>query len=276
MKNSPNKDDLDYNQKKSIFRSNTLKIHIFCLLELKDKNLSETKDGKMAYTIGNCWISRDLLVVVIIVVISEKPSSGGTLQCPKGYCKSNLYDGIKTCPANSNGYVEYTPGLEVCNPVNACRSKSELPCTYWDPGIGTSCPNDSGYTGICPDGVDCPDFAQVYFELLTVPNSGVDPEFGTTSYRTFVQNTVWRSPDNIPLSLGRYDSTGNLTCGLSSDNLKIVWPYRSCIRGRFTYNVEDGLWYCMELSIECGPNDYPVRNSDGSYVCRTIIPDPFD
>ncbi len=228
-----------------------------------------------------------LLVIVVIIVVSEKPSTS-SLQCPKGYCKSNLYDGIKTCPANSNGYVEYDPGLETCNPVNACRSKSELPCTYWDPALGTSCPNDSGYTGICPDGVDCrclntvycPDFAQVYFELLTVPNSGVDPS-GTVSYRTFVQNTVWRSPDNIPrndlpLNLGRYNGTGNLTCGLSEDNLKIVWPYRSCIRGRFTYNFEDRLWYCMEPSIECGPNDYPVRNSDGSYVCRTIIPDPFD
>lgn len=227
-----------------------------------------------------------IIIVIMIIVIIITPQlfpSSSKLLCPRGYCYNDIYSGEKTCPPDPNGYVEYTPGIEVCNPPTGCNPSSDTPCTYYDSSLGTQCPGDTHYTGICPEGTDCrclervycPDFAQVYFELVNVYNSGIP------DYKTFVQNTVWISPTNaprndLPLSLGLAGQTSNLTCGLSEENLKLVWPYRTCIRGQFGINQADGLWYCMEPPFECGSGQYPIRHPDGTYHCETFIPDPFD
>lgn len=220
------------------------------------------------------WILPLTSLVIIILTIGILLAVNGPvlfpgetkLKCPKGYCSNNIYDGHKLCPPTSDGYVEYSPGYETCNPSDGCRIDSSAPCTYSNPSQGTLCPGDKDYTGVCSDQcpclnrIYCPDFAQVYFQLI--------PE------GVFVQNTVWRSSDNAPrsdrpLSLGLIHQTGYKTCGISTKNLSFLWPDQ-CLRGELIFNTADELWYCATPPFSCGSGQRPVRKLDGSFECRTF------
>lgn len=226
-----------------------------------------------------------VLMIIVIIITPQLYPSVSTLTCPKGYCSNNIYSGEKICPPSLEGYVQYHPESEVCNPPNGCLPSSKTPCTYYDPILGTQCPGDLEYTGICPDNTNCkcldriycPDFAQTYFELVTVENPGTD----ILESQAFLQNTIWISPTNaprndLPLSLGVYGQTGFTTCGLSTNNVKFVWPPGACIRGQLGFNEPDSLWYCMDSPINCSSGQYPIRDRDGNYRCETVIPDPFE
>lgn len=225
----------------------------------------------------------------IIIITPQLTPESTRRSCPRGYCSNNIYDGIKTCPPTNEGFVQYEPGIEVCNPPNACNPRSQTPCTYTNSEAGSLCPGDREYTGICPEGspdcrclnrIYCPNFATVYFDSLIIPNSGIDPT-NTTAFRTFVQNTTWKSNSNtprndLPLSIGNFGQTGEKSCGLSRGNLPLAWPPGECLRGQFGYNIDDDLWYCMDLPIICGKGTYPNRYVDGRAICVAYKPDPFD
>jgi len=227
-----------------------------------------------------------ILMAAVLTITPQLFPSTYVLSCPRGYCSNNIYTGEKFCPPTDEGFVQFTPGTEVCNPRNGCSPTSETPCTYYDTELGTLCPGDPKYTGVCPDEcrclerVYCPDFVTAYFEAVVVPNSGIDPE-GIISYRAFVQNTIWTSSTGVPrndrpLSPGLFSQTPTTICGVSEVNLPLVWPPRTCLRGQFGLNEEDGLWYCMDLPFICGTGQYAIRYSDGTARCFTFTPDPFE
>lgn len=226
-----------------------------------------------------------LLIIFTIIIIKITPDlfpSSSSLPCPRGYCKNNISGGIKLCPGDPNGSVNYIPGIEVCNPEQGCLISSDTPCTYWDPVVGTICPGDVNYTGVCPEGVNCsctnqvycPDFSQAYFEYAPVENAGFPGN------PVFVQRSTWLSPSgeprsDLPLSLGQFNQSSKFSCGLSFDNVKYAWPNGECVRGTLTYNYPNKLWYCMSPPLQCGSGQYPVRYSENDWTCSTFEVDPW-
>jgi hypothetical protein len=222
--------------------------------------------------------------IIIAVSIGYYNPSVAYLPCQTGFCSTNIYTGIKVCPADPNSNIPYNPVIESCNPPTACITPT--PCVYAFNTNGTSCPGDPGYTGECPNGeicrcnsrVYCPDFVSAYFTLNDV-HSDTNGEIPI-----YFQSTVWSDPSglprsDLPLSPKQYNQTtpgSTKFCGVSPNNIDKIWPYGECISGQIGYNEPDNLWYCMNTDLICEQGEYVVRNIDGDYNCQIIYPAPFN
>jgi len=220
------------------------------------------------------WI---LVIIILIVCIGiiwrdlfpPDPNS----RCPKYFCATNIYSGIKRCPI---GDELITPDLsiEVCNDPDGCTN-GRTPCVYGSENRGTSCPGDFGYTGICEndycrclDRIVCPDWATVYFESNNVYS-------GTTNlYNVLVQLDAWKKPSGIitteiPLSPGQYTVSAAI-CGISQDRIIDIWPPDQCLNGNLGKNKEDGKWYCMKTNLQCPEDMFLMRDTNGQYICEFL------
>ncbi|MHB1909931.1 MAG: hypothetical protein ACYCQJ_13825 [Nitrososphaerales archaeon] len=200
-----------------------------------------------------------LLWSIIALLTTSKTTSG--LPCPLGLCASNIYDGSRRCGEEQ---VLYNPAYEVCNAPDACTNE-RTPCVYLSPELGTSCPNNPGYTGLCTgtcrclERVVCPNWASVYFTPYSVGG-----------FTSLLQQTVWTNgagttTNQTPLSPQVFGQ-GNGICGVSSDSVSKIWPPDGCLVGKLAKNEVDGLFYCANTDLDCG-NQTLVRQSNGQYAC---------
>lgn len=74
------------------------------------------------------------------------PTSTIQLACPPGYCRTNVFSGVKECPA-SNTTMTYAPGFETCNSPHACESSVTPYAVQADESTST--------TGACPPNTVC-------------------------------------------------------------------------------------------------------------------------
>lgn len=196
------------------------------------------------------------LIMILYFIRYELFPRNTQLKCPINFCATNLINGVKRCP-NKNQLISYDPSIEVCNDPYGCTNSRTL-CTYEDPTIGSICPGDINYSGICSEicncvnTIICPDWATVYFTL---------------SNNVFIQNTSWRTPLNtISTDYPLIPGETNAFCGLSDNNISKIWPPHTCLNGTLGKNKKDGLWYCMATNHYC-VNEILYRDLDGTYYC---------
>lgn len=192
---------------------------------------------KMLFLICNVLLILSIFTLIYIIYLNI--ATKNTETCPSGQCPTNIYSGVKQCDTILD------PSFQACNTKNACDNP-RTPCLYEDPNIGTSCPGDIGYTGVCKtdnckclNRIYCPSFALTTFTPTTFTNPNIT---------VYVQNTTYTDDSNnqrsdLPLSPG-ISGTTTTTCGISESNLANVWP-STCINGTFKKNELDGLYYCV-------------------------------
>ena len=159
-----------------------------------------------------------VLIVCILIIKGEFNQEESTITCPKSFCIVNILTGEKKCPIGDER-LEAKISIETCNTPEGCTSDLTK-CVYESKSIGTSCPGDLNYTGLCENNetctctnrVFCPDWSLVYFKPVSVI------ETGTEIGRALIQETIWTKPNNVysqdvPISLGNYYQTESI-CGV--------------------------------------------------------------
>lgn len=221
------------------------------------------------------------LVVFLIVFISSS-NNNNLLTCNTGQCVTNIFSGQTDCTT-----LTFNPLFQVCNTQGTCDN-SRTQCVYQDPTLGTICPGDPNYTGLCAasepcvcvNRVYCPDFATTYFVPTVVSESGFTNSGGAVDITVFVSQETWTDDANftradLPLSTGVFGSSSGV-CGLGASVLNQVWPpfgtttgttNETCTTGTLILNQTDNLYYCAIFPSVCTSPTFPTRLKDGTLVC---------
>jgi hypothetical protein len=225
-----------------------------------------------------------IAIIVFIIVFISSSNQSSLQNCNAGQCVTNIFSGTTYCTT-----LQFDPSFQVCNTQNTCDN-TRTPCVYQDQSVGTICPGDPNYTGICDPNlgscscinrVYCPDFATAYFVPTTLSESGFTNSGTTTDITVFVSKDTWTDDANftradLPLSTGLFGTSSGV-CGLGESVLNQVWPpfgtttsssNETCITGTLILNETDGLYYCAIFPLTCSTTTFPTRLKDGTFVCH--------
>lgn len=167
---------------------------------------------------------------------------GVTLQCPSGYCATNIFNGKKRCPIEWESPIIAELPIEVCNPPNGCTDTSTPYAINADGSTNLNgvCETVNGTPTICrcQRYPSCPVYIRSIFN--TYAGNPYDPleqqrvMLRQTSIHTSADGTV---TSNGPLTLS---DTANQFCVIPHTWVERMVP-RECLNGTLAYIIPLGL-----------------------------------
>lgn len=227
----------------------------------------------------NVLVGFSILIVLlfwmfIMIILYQNPRIPHQfLNCPAGYCATNLQTGQKRCPINDNNSLLYESGVEVCNPKTLCRHP---PLIYAIQNDGST-----NNLGLCQNNQNCPCVIKPrcnrhvvsYFKNLNNDIPTNDDSLGYYGQIPFdINNTTY----NDPYSEFCYINTDYLTRLTPRTNLcndiNNINKLKACINSN---PCNTGIMAVINSEIAKSPGPYLVscfRNQPNFQCASTQLP----
>jgi len=170
----------------------------------------------------------------------------GLISSPFPVCTSGRVSNLITLTSRTGENLSYTPGIEACHSEERC-SNPLTPCVF-NPGTGTSCPNDVNYDGLL-----------LPSNFVSCQNETKCPLWSTVGFNEY--NGFFLQTQEKPT-----------LCGVPENQEDRLWPL-NCILGQLTFNIDDERYYCSNSTLSCSSGEilsttYDLTENVQEFFCR--------
>lgn len=165
------------------------------------------------------------IIWMIFLIKTEPPAPPISQNCPPGQCATNIYTGIKNCPATPAGTVSANLETEVCNSPYNCQNPETPYALQPDGGTNSQgvCLDTTATPCRCLSQARCPRYIATFFQVEN--GDAYDPNYSNQGLYFSQENSFVDPSGNIvqdpPFVLS---NPLNQLCQISSNQLDRTYP----------------------------------------------------
>ncbi len=203
-------------------------------------------DPMPTYILG--FLSLILIIAFLfflILTIKDSPSSGPVeLTCEPGQCSTNIFTGVKDCPASTSETKTINPTIEACNSPFVCDNP-KTPHALQSDGSTKVAICEKTVQCRCLQKPQCAEHVTAFFDTtLGNPYQGIDSQKFIVTQENGYLDLAGEFQTDVPL---QFETPALQFCAISNEFLSRSWPkvvdedgnFGECLTGAIAFIPEN-------------------------------------